>query len=131
MEVESSPLAAQSPAFRHTSAFLGDMTRPSPSKNMGGNLFGPKLAVKFETQDTYYEDSRMSSPTTSLVADLSQNFHIDKMSVFSTPLSPVQLFGEFGIFFHCTNGGILFRKQASNPDPAPFSVHLIGYERGL
>lgn len=80
MEVESSPLGAASPAFRHTSAFLpSELTRASPSKNaLGGNLFGPKLNFrKFEASE-YSDDARMSSPTTSLVADLSQNFHIDK-----------------------------------------------------
>ncbi|TGZ78628.1 Rhodanese-like protein [Ascodesmis nigricans] len=50
-------------------------------------MFGPKLERRDTSSRSFFEmDSRMeSSPTTSLVADLSQNFHIDKTPQIPTP----------------------------------------------
>lgn len=82
MEVEaSSPLAAMQPgSFRHHTswAFAKDMARPSSSRALGGALFGPKLNLSLKESFFDLDTTMESSPTSSLVADLSQNFHIDK-----------------------------------------------------
>jgi len=42
-------------------------------------MFGPKLNVNASKENYFDLDTKMmSSPTSNLAADLSQNFHIDK-----------------------------------------------------
>lgn len=82
MEVEaSSPIAAMQPFASHSpwSMTGNDFARPSVAP--GGSLFGPKLNLGVSLDRTGYFDRETrleSSPTSMLVADLSQNFHIDK-----------------------------------------------------
>jgi hypothetical protein len=81
MEVEtSSPL--QPHAFRHPTWNFGtDLSGASPSRSlaMSSSMFGPKLNVNASKENYFDLDTKMmSSPTSNLAADLSQNFHIDK-----------------------------------------------------
>lgn len=75
MEVEaSSPIAAMQPFASHSPW--------SAKRNSSGNtLFGPRLdlGAKLDKTGCFDLETRLeSSPTSSLAADLSQNFHIDK-----------------------------------------------------
>ena len=102
MEIEaSSPLAALQPPSFHRSpwslasgGFPSNSPRRGVSSNISDSLFGPKLNVRSRMEGTSYFDlgSRLeSSPTSSLVADLSQNFHIDKTFV---PLRRIGLLSD-------------------------------------
>ncbi|CAZ83266.1 unnamed protein product [Tuber melanosporum] len=107
MEVEaSSPLAALQPPSFHRSpwslasgGFPSKSPRRGVSSNISDSLFGPKLNVRSGMEGTSYFDlgSRLeSSPTSSLVADLSQNFHIDKTPQHPTPRRSLFPFGLHG-----------------------------------
>lgn len=81
----SSPLAAMQPPFMPRHHF-GFCTEAPPSyasraiKGFGQNSFNFKELSMKKPQTDYFsmEPIRGSSPTASLAADLSQNFHIDK-----------------------------------------------------
>lgn len=79
MEVEaSSPIAAMQPFASHSPWSMGGNARGGTS---GSTLFGPRLNLGVKLDRTGYFDMETrleSSPTSMLVADLSQNFHIDK-----------------------------------------------------
>lgn len=77
--MESSPIAAMQPFASHSPWSLNGKTG---RRNASGNtLFGSNLnlGVKLDRSGYFDIESRLeSSPTSMLVADLSQNFHIDK-----------------------------------------------------
>lgn len=81
----SSPLAAmQAPSFMHWGGGRRDMYTSHPHA-LSGPAFGPnsfdfrEISMKRPSQPDYFtmKPVRGSSPTASLAADLSQNFHID------------------------------------------------------
>lgn len=82
----SSPLAAMQPSsllFGHCFRSEAPTSYPSLS-GFGSNSFNFKdLSMKRSGPD-YFNVKPMPSPTASLAADLSQNFHIDQRFVVST-----------------------------------------------
>lgn len=85
----SSPLAAMQPPSFHLGhcGFRSDVPTSHPSlaavKNLGPNSFNFKDLSMKKSQSGYFslKPVRGSSPTASLAADLSQNFHIDQRYV--------------------------------------------------
>jgi M-phase inducer tyrosine phosphatase len=91
----SSPLAAmQAPSFMHGWG-RSDLYTSHPHAHMSGApAFGPgafnfrDLSMKRSRPDYFsMRPVRGSSPTASLAADLSQNFHIDMRYVWNCPMS--------------------------------------------
>lgn len=87
----SSPLAAMQPP----SVLFGHCFRPEPTSypslsGFGQNSFNFKdLSMKKSSSDYFnMKPIRGSSPTASLAADLSQNFHIDQRLVFVNASCP-------------------------------------------
>ncbi|CAG7920647.1 unnamed protein product [Penicillium olsonii] len=86
----SSPLAAmQPPSVMFGHCFRSDAPSYSlhPMSGFGGNPFNFKdLSMKKSSSDYFnMKPVRGSSPTASLAADLSQNFHIDQSPQLATP----------------------------------------------
>src|SRR5258706_13320643 len=81
----SSPLTSMQPASFMPSWGRKDLFKSHTHSNLSGaNAFGPgafnfkELSMKRSNSDYFaLQPIRGSSPTTSLAADLSQNFHID------------------------------------------------------
>jgi hypothetical protein len=91
----SSPLAAmQPPSFMHGWG-RNDMYTSHPHAHLAAPSFGPgafnfrDLSMKKPSKPDYFtmKPVRGSSPTASLAADLSQNFHIDMRYAYSLPLA--------------------------------------------
>ncbi|RMZ84580.1 hypothetical protein DV737_g1177, partial [Chaetothyriales sp. CBS 132003] len=89
----SSPLAAmQPPVFLGYPRCNKDLMPMAPPRSFGANDFNFKdlsmrMAMKKKSQPDYFNIKPVpgSSPTTDLVADLSQNFTIDQSPVVPTP----------------------------------------------
>ncbi|KAJ5662710.1 hypothetical protein N7462_011636 [Penicillium macrosclerotiorum] len=84
----SSPLAAmQPPSLLFGHCFRADAPTSYPTSGFGPNSFNFKdLSMKKSGPDYFnMKPIRGSSPTASLVADLSQNFHIDQSPQLATP----------------------------------------------
>lgn len=81
----SSPLAAMQPPSFMPAWGRNDMYTSHPHAHLSGSAFGPgafnfrDLSMKRSSKPDYFQMKplRGSSPTASLAADLSQNFHID------------------------------------------------------
>ncbi|KAL3419270.1 rhodanese-like domain-containing protein [Phlyctema vagabunda] len=102
----SSPLAAMQPTSFMPTWGRNDMYTSHPHSHLSGNTtFGPgafnfrDLSMKRSSSDYFnMKPVRGSSPTASLAADLSQNFHIDMSPQLPTPrrsLFTSNLFGTF------------------------------------
>ncbi|KAG9247938.1 hypothetical protein BJ878DRAFT_117458 [Calycina marina] len=92
--MESSPLAAMQPPSLMPRWGRNDLYTSHPHAHISGaNNFGPgafdfrDLSMKKSGKPDYFsmKPVRGSSPTTSLAADLSQNFHIDMSPQLPTP----------------------------------------------
>ncbi|RAL66259.1 hypothetical protein DID88_005930 [Monilinia fructigena] len=94
--MESSPIAAMQPSSFMPAWARNDMYTSHPHAHMSNvttNSFGPgafdfrDLSMKHSANPDYFmvKPVRGSSPTASLAADLSQNFHIDMSPQLPTP----------------------------------------------
>lgn len=87
----SSPLAAMQPPLFMSNWARNDYTSHPHAHMSAMNSFGPgsfnfrDLSMKRSSKPDYFQMNpvRGSSPTASLAADLSQNFHIDMRYVLS------------------------------------------------
>ncbi|RDW85156.1 rhodanese cycle control phosphatase [Coleophoma cylindrospora] len=120
----SSPLAAmQAPSFM-PSWGRNDMYTSHPHSLGGNTVFGPgafnfrDLSMRRSSNDYFNaKPVRGSSPTASLAADLSQNFHIDMSPQLPTPrrsLFTSNLFGQFEVGRDCVTTPPL---PSSSPGP--------------
>ncbi|PQE29300.1 Rhodanese-like domain-containing protein [Rutstroemia sp. NJR-2017a BBW] len=100
----SSPLAAMQPSSYMPAWARNDLYTSHPHAHMSNVTFGPgafdfrDISMKHSAKSDYFQlkPVRGSSPTASLAADLSQNFHIDMSPQLPTPrrsLFTANLFG--------------------------------------
>ncbi|KAH8155133.1 uncharacterized protein LAJ45_00142 [Morchella importuna] len=95
-EAASSPIRMQGAFASHTPWTIGGNEFSRPSNATGKSLFGPKLSVgvRSEARGCFEKERRKeSSPTSLLVADITQNFHIDKTPQVPTPRRSLFPFG--------------------------------------
>lgn len=95
----SSPLAAMQPSSYMPAWARNDLYTSHPHAHMSNVTFGPgafdfrDISMKHSAKSDYFQlkPVRGSSPTASLAADLSQNFHIDMRFVCLDPSTAMTL----------------------------------------
>lgn len=125
--MESSPIAAMQPSSFMPAWARNDMYASHPHAHMSNvtaNSFGPgafdfrDLSMKHSAKADYFlvKPVRGSSPTASLAADLSQNFHIDMRYIQFKPLPSVYLILT----------SITYSPQLPTPRRSLFTSNLFG-----